>query len=244
MASSSGVAFIVVPPQPTSGLARDVTKKVSSRENGDLRRYDGGVSPSDEALEARIAQMLSAPRTAETRAAAATLAVRGYGPQILGYLRAVLRSDDDGAEAFSRFCEDVWLGIDGYQQRSTFKAWAYTVAWHAALRVAQDPEHKRGRPLLTGESEKLAAEVRSHTAPYLLTANKDRVTVLRQALTPAEQTLLILRIDRDLSWHEIGEVLAAEGEEVGEAALRKRFERIKERLRELAIAEGLLPTDG
>jgi RNA polymerase sigma-70 factor (ECF subfamily) len=205
--------------------------------------YDGEVS-SDEALEARIAQLLSAPRTAETRAAVVTIAVRGYGPQILGYLQAVLRSTDDGAEAFSRFCEDVWVGIDSYQQRSTFKAWAYTVAWHAALRVVQDPERKRGRPLVTAEAEQLAAEVRSLTAPHLITDNKDRVAALRRALDPAEQTLLILRLDRNLSWHEIGEVLAAEGEEVGEAALRKRFERIKERLRELAITEGLLPRDG
>jgi RNA polymerase sigma-70 factor (ECF subfamily) len=195
------------------------------------------VSTTDDALEQRIAELLDQG----DRATAATLAVRGYGPQILGYLQAVLRSSEDGAEAFSLFCEHLWVGIDSYRRRSTFKAWAYTVAWHAALRVVQDPERKRQRPLATNQAEKLAEEVRSRTAPHLLTANKDRLAELRQALDPAEQTLLILRLDRGLSWSEIGEVLAAEGNETNEAALRKRFERIKERLRVLAIARGLLP---
>jgi RNA polymerase sigma-70 factor (ECF subfamily) len=157
------------------------------------------------------------------------------------FMRLRPREFFGGAEAFSLFCEHLWVGIDSYRRRSTFKAWADTVAWHAALRVVQDPERKRQRPLATNQAEKLAEEVRSRTAPHLLTANKDRLAELRRALDPAEQTLLILRLDRGLSWSEIGEVLAAEGDETSEAALRKRFERVKERLRDLAIARGLLP---
>ncbi len=194
------------------------------------------MSATDEALESRISTLL----TAGERAAAITLAVRGYGPQILGYLQAVLRSTDDGAEAFSRFCEDLWVGVDTYARRSSFKAWAYTVAWHAALQVVRDPERKRQRPLVSQEAEKLAHEVRSLTGPHLLTVNKDRLAELRQSLDPADQTLLILRLDRDLSWREIAEVLASEGEEITDAAVRKRFERIKDRLRELAVKLGLL----
>jgi RNA polymerase sigma-70 factor (ECF subfamily) len=52
--------------------------------------------------------------------------------------------------------------------------------------------------------------------------------------------MIILRFDRGLSWTEVAQVLAAGGAPVDEAALRKRFERLKKRLRELAIAEGLL----
>jgi RNA polymerase sigma-70 factor (ECF subfamily) len=195
------------------------------------------VSTSDEALEKRIGELLGAG----DHTAAATVAVRGYGPQILGYLQAVLRSEDDGAEAFSTFCENLWIGIPDYQHRNSFKAWAYTIAWHAALRIVQDPQRKRQRPLQTSEAEKLALEVRSQTAPHLLTENKEGLAELRQALDPLEQTLLILRIDRGLSWSEVAEVFASEGEDVSEASLRKRFERIKVRVRELAVARGLLP---
>jgi RNA polymerase sigma-70 factor, ECF subfamily len=202
-------------------------------------QYDSVVSTTDDALEDRIGKLLGAGE----HAAAATVALRGYGPQILGYLQAVLRSSEDGTEAFSLFCENLWIGIPAYQHRNSFKAWAYAIAWHAALRVVQDPQRKRARPLETAQAEQLANEVRSLTAPHLVTANKDRLAELRQALDPAEQTLLILRLDRGLSWAEVAEVLAADGEDVSEANLRKRFERIKDRLRELAVSSGLLPRE-
>jgi RNA polymerase sigma-70 factor (ECF subfamily) len=188
----------------------------------------------DEGLEERIESLLAA---GDSRTAV-TVAVRGYGPQILTYLHAVLRSADDGNEAFSRFCEDLWTGIGTYTRKTTFKAWAYTVAWHAALRVVQDPQRRRRTPLGEDQVNRLVEEVRSLTAPHLLTANKAHLTEMRASLEPSEQTLLILRLDRGLSWREIVEVL---DDGSTEASLRKRFERIKEHLRALATERGLLP---
>ena len=51
----------------------------------------------------------------------------------------------------------------------------------------------------------------------------------------------MLRVDRGLSWGEVALVLADEqGEPVEESALRKRFERLKDKLAERARQEGLL----
>ena len=50
----------------------------------------------------------------------------------------------------------------------------------------------------------------------------------------------MLRIDQQLSWSEVAEVMAAEGTTVDPATLMKRFERIKARLGELARERGLL----
>jgi RNA polymerase sigma-70 factor (ECF subfamily) len=92
----------------------------------------------------------------------------------------------------------------------------------------------------------LAAEVRSRTATYLLTEVKDQVRALRDRLTPDDQAILVLRVDRDLPWRDIARIMADEGESLTEpelvrraAALRKRFERIKDELRALAQAAGL-----
>jgi len=48
--------------------------------------------------------------------------------------------------------------------------------------------------------------------------------------------------DRDLSWTEIALVLDEDGAGPSEAALRKRFERLKVKLKELAKEEGLTPS--
>lgn len=185
----------------------------------------------DLALEERITSLLDAGDPT----GAATAAIEGYGPQILGYLTSVLRDDDLAGDAFSTFSEDLWVGLPKFRRESAFRTWAYKLAWHAAMRCARDPKRKRGAPLPSSLASNLAAEVRSRTAPHLRTETKTAVQQLRDELTPDEQTLLILRIDRDLGFRDIAEVIGVE-----EAAVRKRFERVKEKLKDLARKRGLL----
>jgi RNA polymerase sigma-70 factor, ECF subfamily len=72
-------------------------------------------------------------------------------------------------------------------------------------------------------------------------AAADRLASLRASLKPEDQTLLILRVDKGLSWKEIANVFAEAGDAPPDpAALRKRFERLKERLLRLAKKEGVL----
>jgi RNA polymerase sigma-70 factor, ECF subfamily len=63
---------------------------------------------------------------------------------------------------------------------------------------------------------------------------------LRESLTAEEQTLLYLRLDQQLEWNEVAEVLSATGPVVEAAALRKRYERLKERLARMVRERGLV----
>ena len=171
---------------------------------------------------------------------AATLLVRGLGPHILGYLRGILRDTDDADDAFARWAEAVWKGISGFRGEAQVETWCHRVAWHAAMRILRDPHHRRRQPLHTSQASRLAEEVRTATQSHLGTTAQNRIAELRRQLRPEDQTLLMLRLDRDMAWREIAEVLAEDGVDVSEAALRKRYERIKERVRELAVANGLL----
>jgi RNA polymerase sigma-70 factor (ECF subfamily) len=166
---------------------------------------------------------------------AAEHVIRGYGPQILGYLCAVLRDQGVADDAFSQFCEDLWKGIAGFRRESSIKTWSYSVAWNAAQRVLRDPYRRRGERLQTSAAIALADEVRSLSSAYDARAATDRLAKIRERLAPDEQTLLILRFDRDLTWKEIAQVVATE-----EATVRKRFERLTAKLRKLAEQEGLL----
>jgi RNA polymerase sigma-70 factor (ECF subfamily) len=189
------------------------------------------VPPTDADLDAHVRALLDGGQ----HVAAATAVIRVAGPRILGYLAAVLRDEAVAGEVFSMFCEDLWRGMAGFRGESSVRAWSYRIAWHAALRHLRDPYRKRTRPLVTGEIDDLAAEVRTTTAMHLRAAAQDALVDLRASLGPEDQTLLILRVDRDLSWSEIAGVL---GEP--EPTLRKRFERLKERLRRAAVERGLV----
>ncbi|MEZ4449592.1 MAG: sigma-70 family RNA polymerase sigma factor [Nannocystaceae bacterium] len=177
---------------------------------------------------------------------AATLALRRYGPELLGFLAAAGRGAVDVDEVFGAFSEALWRSLPRFRWQSSFRTWAYAVARHTLLQA-----HRRARVVARRQGgavsrlEAVAIDVRTTTAPYLRTSVKDDLGRLRAELDDDEQALLILRIDRHLAWLEIARIMAdpadASIEEAAElrrraAALRKRFERLKERLSALIKA--------
>lgn len=191
-----------------------------------------------EGLEAEIARLL------ETRdlAAVAAAVMRGYGPEILAYLTALARDEDRADDAFAQFSEDLWRGLPGFRGDASIRTWLYTLAWHAWLRQDRDAFRRRAHPLLSEEMSRLAAEVRSTTAFHLKSEAKDAVASLRKQLSPAEQSLLVLRIDRGLTWAQVASVMSTPDEHLDPATVAKRFQRVKEKIRELARQAGLLRT--
>jgi RNA polymerase sigma-70 factor (ECF subfamily) len=186
------------------------------------------------AIEAEIRARI----TANDHAIAASVLVKSYGPEIVTYLAGVLRStDDDVREAFSMFCEDVCRGLPTFRFASTVRTWTYVVAHRAALQhlrgLRQRARHFSG-PV---DLEKIADEVRSTTLQHMRTTNQDRLAAVRDELDPEERTILILRVDRQLAWREIAQVMSEDGLSDDdlrkrEQALRKKFETIKRHLRE------------
>jgi RNA polymerase sigma-70 factor, ECF subfamily len=186
-------------------------------------------------VEARIAEAV-AQRDFES---AATALIEGYGSQVLGYLRAVVKDGEEAEDAFALFAENVWRGFPTWEGRASARAWAYSVAWNAAGRLFRDPWHRRRRKLQTSVASKLAAAVLS-SSRLDLERRQAGLEQLRAILSPEEQSLLVLRIDRELSWGEVAVAMGEPDDAAGRAALRKRFERLKARLAISARARGLL----
>jgi RNA polymerase sigma-70 factor (ECF subfamily) len=178
---------------------------------------------------------------------ATTLALERYGPEILGLLAARLRSDGDAAEVFSIFAEDVWRGLPGFAWRCTLRAWAHRVARNAANRysIAGARRAALNQPVPGEVIEAVADRVKTTTLVYLKSEVKSEIRRLRDELSPEDQLILVLRVDKGLEWREVAMALADddldEGAVVREAArLRKRLQLATARLRELATERGLL----
>jgi RNA polymerase sigma-70 factor, ECF subfamily len=179
---------------------------------------------------------------------AATLAIRELGGEVFGFLIAVQRDEAMADEAFSAFAEGLWRGLPTFAWSSTLRTWAYAIARNVLRMQRRGDKRREKRTVLAGSSafDEVAAAVRTSTLTFLRTEKRSRLEKLRAALTPEERTLLILRVDRGLGWNELARVLtddAATWEEraiTREAAkLRKRFQLLKDRLREMARQEGL-----
>ncbi|MBX3273108.1 MAG: sigma-70 family RNA polymerase sigma factor [Sandaracinaceae bacterium] len=199
----------------------------------------------DDALEGRIRDLLE---RAELEAAA-TEAMRGYGPAVYRFLVSRMGDEDRAADAFGQLGEDLWRGLEGFRGSSSFMTWMFTLARNAAHRIERSPSNRRRRYATTSALEAVTQEVRSRTAPYLRTEIKDKFRAIREELSPEERALLHLRIDEDLEWNDVARVIGGDaalgGPELRRASmrLRKQFSELKRKLRERAEAEGLLDVD-
>jgi RNA polymerase sigma-70 factor (ECF subfamily) len=177
---------------------------------------------------------------------ATTLAIRGYGPEVLGFLRAFHRSDQAAGDAFAVFAEDLWKGLPGFAWECSLRTWAYVLARRASFRTRKRARRDEVPRASDAALSNLVARVRTETLTYLRTEKKSAIRALRDRLPEDEQTLLVLRVDRDLAWNELARVLAEEGAddatlEREAARLRKRFQLVKEKLVAMAKREGIYP---
>lgn len=176
---------------------------------------------------------------------ATKLVIESFGAEVFGYVVSIIKDEDWAGDAFGTACESVFTGIASFRGQSSVRTWFYTIARHAAYRETRKRRRSRGESVSRIEAE-LEAPIRTATAAFRRTDVKDGIAKLRESLSEDERELLLLRVDRGLSWNEIATVYL--GDEGGEEALkltaarcRKQFERTKLKLRKLAEREGLLP---
>ena len=180
---------------------------------------------------------------------AATRFIQRFGGEILGYIVGRMGNAAAGADVFSSFTEDFWSGLPNFKWRTSIRGWAYTLARNVCYRHLTAARHQaRYIHLGCGSGFQLeAAKLRSATLKHLRTEMKSKMREIRERLPQDDQTLLILRVDQKLSWDELAVILSGEGDDMSDvdkkrwsAKLRKRFQSIKERLRAMAVSEGLL----
>ncbi len=180
----------------------------------------------------------------------ATLVIESYGPEVYSFLVAVHRNDADADDVFALFAEAFWQALPTFAGNSTFRTFAYAIARRLSYRYRRDSARKKKRihALESSAMSQIVEEVRTRTAVFLRTETRSRLVALRATLPQEDQELLMLRVDRELAWDALVDVmrgddetpLAADARKREAARLRKRFQLIKDRLREMARREGLL----
>jgi len=170
--------------------------------------------------------------------AATTLALETYGAELVGWLCSML-DEVDAHDAFSFLGEELWKSLRTFDGRCSLRTWCYMLARAATARVRARPA--RRHEVLVSEIPSVAHAVTQvwSTTRRGAVREADVYARIRSELADEDQVLLVLRIDKDLAWRDIAIVLcgatAADDELARKAAaLRKQFERVKERLKELA----------
>jgi RNA polymerase sigma-70 factor (ECF subfamily) len=171
--------------------------------------------------------------------AAVGAALTGYGDKIYGYLMSSSRDPDVASEVYQQFSIDLWRGLPRFEWRSSLQTWAFVLARRALSRHLRGPLGRRPLRLDTEAEHAIAARwTRTATAQWRKTHAKDWLWTAIGELEAADRELLTLRLVQRMPWKEIALVLADPADDdpkdtAKAAALRKRFQRIKAKLKSL-----------
>lgn len=184
------------------------------------------------AIEARVESYCSEQQYDDATAAL----LRGFGAEILGVLVAMARDDAQAADAYSLFCERAWRGIPKFRFECSCRTWAYTIAKRTLFDLLRRQRVAPDQPWSHSALPDIVQQAASSTAPHVRTTYKRELHAVRATLSPEDQLLLVLRIDKALPWNDVARVLAEQDapsvdeiQRVG-VAIRKRFSRAKKRL--------------
>jgi len=176
---------------------------------------------------------------------AAAIAVSELGDEVYAYVLSRSRDEDEAGDVFSQACTDLLTSLATFRFRCSIRTWFYRLARSAGARFRATASNRSDRRMALSQISEVVDRVRTRTNLHMRSEIKDGFRKLRERLDADEQQLLTLRIDRDLAWNEIAEIVddIDDPGEISRAAarLRQEFQKLKDRLREMAVADGLIP---
>jgi RNA polymerase sigma factor (sigma-70 family) len=201
---------------------------------------------NNEDVERRIDRALDAEEYRE----AVALALDTYGGEWFGYLVDSAKSKQDADEIYGRFSLDLLEGIADFKGESTVRTWGYAVLRNARNQFYRKGNRraKRKKPLQEyDELSQIVDRTRSKTNEWKKTSVKDNFArLIREELGEEDRDIVTLRVDRKLGWKEVARVMLDQPDPSPSdirresRRVRKRFERAKEKIREIAEENDLL----
>ena len=173
-------------------------------------------------------------------ARAAQRALDVYGAEVFGFLTRVLDPVSAAREAYAQFGARVGDGIASCDRRIGLRVWSYAIARTALMAQREKAGSFSGRPPPAHLPEPTTTQPRRPT-----TALRGALSRLRDALSPDDRDLIVLRVDRALSFGDLAVVFLGVGATSFERAheelrLRARFAEVCRNVAREAALRGIL----
>lgn len=165
------------------------------------------------------------------------LALEAYGNELYGFLVGLAHDRALADDVFGATCQRLWRGLANFRWESTLRTWAYTIARNEFYAERTSPKNREVPFSDIPGLGAAVAEVRTRTPVHQRTESRERFARLREELSPDDHILLGLRLEQRMAWDDIARVLG-HSDAKATAALRKRYQRLKERLRQLVAIAG------
>lgn len=170
---------------------------------------------------------------------ASALALAELGPEIFGFLTALHPPPGDARLVFEKFSERLSRRLPTFDWTCSLRTWAYKQARQTSLdfRPGTEPTVE-----LEGGVSRVIGQVLRATG----VVHSPEVDSNRAALTPDERVLILLRVDKKLTWDELVVVLHddvppdEQARAAAVATLKSQFRIAKDKLVAVAATMGIV----
>lgn len=169
-------------------------------------------------------------------------ALDGYGAEVFGFVAGVLDDVGTARDVYATIGEQVRERLITFGGPCDLRTWLYAIACRALA------EHRDRSACAGNVRSPVALPARGTTYPPRRKSRLDALALLRSSLPARDRELLVLRVDRQLSWDELATVFlgadASARDRVREVVrLRSRYRLVKDWLTREATARGILGRD-
>lgn len=175
---------------------------------------------------------------------ATTAVLKMYGAELFGFLAGILEDVPAARDVYASVGESIRLYLPRFEWAFPLRTWIYVIARRELARH-REMARQRSWPPPSSAKPTFPLPDPMVTQPYRASALRSSVGALRSSLASEDLELLVLRLDRRLTWKELA--LTSLGESASESAagaeairLRERFRLIREDLTRSAIRQGML----
>ncbi len=157
-------------------------------------------------------------------AGAVTRAVALYGAEVFGFLTAAIGSLGPARDVYASFVTELGRALPAFEWRYELRTLAYLVARR---------ELRRHRERTPGVERSCVRRSTRRLGRSRHSSRRGMVAALRRGLAPEDRELLVLRVDRGLSWQELA--LTSLGEHASDSDLDTEADHLQRRFLRLRL---------
>jgi RNA polymerase sigma-70 factor (ECF subfamily) len=136
-------------------------------------------------------------------------------------------------EALSATCERLWRGLPTFRWECSLRSWSYIIARREANRCRSRHVRAGVQQTTLSKADEVAMRATSNSGG-VSTTRRDQLEVLRASLSDEDRDLLVLRVERGLSWKEIATAFLEEDKAETETVVREAA-RLRQRFRAIRL---------
>ncbi|ERI07814.1 Sigma-70 region 2 [Aneurinibacillus aneurinilyticus ATCC 12856] len=154
--------------------------------------------------------------------------IRKFEKKIYTYCYCILKSREEAEDALQEIFIKAYQDIDRYEERETFSAWLYKIAYHHCLDQIRKQSRWQRLVSLYQEQQTLFYDNYNKQAGI-----EQAIHELLMPLNREEKNILLLKVVEQYSFEEIGQIMDCKS-----ATLRKKYERLRKKLHQQKMYKG------